>query len=242
MYYFQCRYDDLCEFEWSVLLSRNTLQLWLDVSCLRSKGFDITIADCCTSFSPVNIQNVSQCKMENNCCVVLKDVNLTNMNYEFYTTDHLLSINSSNDYYVTVLHQFLYYQLPKQLQMYLNHIKLVSLYDIKDYWNTVYKFNNVRKYWLLRWKIMCVMYKQTKNENELNHDKSFDDVESKKLEFMSCHNSTKKFVESLNENIKQQFDYMNQCVDDTTKLYVMYNFNKLLMGSVGLLELMVNWV
>lgn len=236
MLYFKCEYDDLCKFDWSVLLSKDTLQLWLDVSCLRSKGFHVT--DQCIS-SPVNIHNVIQYEMDDNECVVaLESVDLTNDGFEFCTADYLLSINSTNDYYVTVLHQFLYHQLPKHLQKYLSHIHLMSLYDIKDYWYAVHSFDTIRKYWLFRWRVMCVMYEKTKNEDELNNTKSLVPIKSEKLRFIACND---EFVKSLNVNIKQQFDYMNQCFDEN-KLYIMYNFNKMLMGSVGLLEVMVNWV
>lgn len=245
MYYFKCQYDDLCEFEWSVLLSQNTLQLWLDVSCLKSKGFAIPAADVDYN-SPANIHNVVYCKMENECVVVTEGVDLTNENYEFCTITHLLNINPTNDYYNTVLHQFLYLQLPKQLQPYVNCLRLTSLLDIKDYWDAMNSFDTVRKYWLFRWRIMGVMYENvlrntTKNENELNDNNSLVPMESNKLKLISYSSSNEEIVKILNNNIRQQFVYTNQCVD-TNKLYVMYNFNKLLMGSVGLLEVMVNWV
>ncbi|UYE99006.1 MAG: Clas25 [Betabaculovirus sp.] len=244
MLYFKCEYDDLCKFDWSVLLSKDTLQLWLDVSCLRSKGFHVT--DQCIS-SPVNIHNVIQYEMDDNECVVaLESVDLTNENYEFCTTNYLLKINSTNDYYVTVLHQFLYHQLPKHLQKYLSHIHLMSLYDIKDYWYAVHSFDTIRKYWLFRWRVMCVMYENvlsntTKNENELNDNNSLVPMESNELKLISSNSSNEEIVKILNNNIRQQFVYTNECVD-TNKLYIMYNFNKMLMGSVGLLEVMVNWV
>ncbi|AIS92030.1 hypothetical protein [Erinnyis ello granulovirus] len=235
MYYFECVYDDLCEFEWCVLLSRDTLQLWLDVTCLKSKGFVIP------DDLPVNKyeENVTSYTLNDSLEVIEQEISLADKNLHFCTSTQLLNLNSTDDYYVTVLYQFLYHHLPKHLSVFLNNLRLLHLYDIEDYWNAYKSFDTIRKYWLFRWRIICVMYEQnnTNNENDVNDSKSLATLQANKLGFISCD---KNLVTTLNENVKQQFVYMNEC-NDVNKLHIMLHFNKLLVGTVGLLEVMINW-
>nr|AGS18791.1 ORF28 [Pieris rapae granulovirus] len=315
MHLFKCEYDDLFKFEWPVLLEEDTLILWLDINCLKQKGFELppnlntkTFNNTKVTSHSINLNVKKQSLFTESKKILIKN------KYEFCEAHILqtLTLSRLNDNYHTVLEQFLYQQLPYYLQCYLNDLKLTSLFDIKNYWDTLANLDNVRKYYLFRLKIVTLQYEKAKhttkiveknvnnvdnnttnnvddnttnvnantnnvddntNNNVDNNANNFDnnannvddnvnDVNEtniiNKAEFIDKKvSATKKpnklgFVidktdfdknilcDSIIDNITLQLKHLEN-YNNINKIHVYLNFNKLLKGSVGLLETLLEW-
>lgn len=214
MHFFSCEYDDLVQFEWPAILDQDTLQIWLDISCLKNKGF---------TFPNLHIKKIE--------------------NFEYCEAHVLRSINQNNDFYKTILEQFLFFKLPIYFNDRLNELKLISVFDITDFWNEQKNINSIRKYWLLRFKIVTMLYenKKTKSESELIPE-NFKSQNSEKNLALINHKDTyneNNLVEDLINNVKLNFDNLQNY--SKNKIYGLLQFNKLLKGSVGLLEILLDW-
>ncbi|ABC61158.1 unknown [Choristoneura occidentalis granulovirus] len=238
MHFFMCEYNDLFQFEWPAILDRSTLHLWLGIDCLRNKGFTFPINVPVKKFNNVT-SHIIQSK--NNVIVIKqKKINLDDQ-LDFCKSTDLLLCNQDNDVYQTILEQFLFCHLPYYLNTHLNNLQLISLFDVSDYWNMLKNCDMVRKYWLFRLKIVTLTYEKTKNEVQTNLEVQNNLKTSNKLTFTDIKTSNDvETVETVINNVKMQFKLL-QNYNSLDKVYVALNFNKLLKGSVGLLEVWLKW-
>ncbi|AKN80782.1 hypothetical protein [Diatraea saccharalis granulovirus] len=194
---FKCEYNDIYKFVWPVLIEYDELNLWLDVSSfVELTGFDNKL----TTKKLSSFENV-----------ILHDDNDDNDSYQFCRVN-VLYASTNDDNYRTVIEQFVFQQLPSFLNQHLNELKLVSLFSIKDFYNMLIEADSIRKYWLLRFKVVTMKYEKEKN--------------------FKC--------DSLINNVNVQFTNLNS-FEDIDKLHALLSFNKMLKGSVGLLEVLLGW-
>lgn len=119
-----------------------------------------------------------------------------------------MTLSRLNDNYHTVLEQFLYQQLPYYLQCYLNDLKLTSLFDIKNYWDTLANLDNVRKYYLFRLKIVTLQYEKAKHTTKIV-DKNVNNVDDNTT---NVDDNTTNNVDKNTNNIDNN---TNNNVDDS---------------------------
>nr|UYX49663.1 hypothetical protein Datr000030 [Darna trima granulovirus] len=216
VHFFKCEYNDLDEFEWPVVLDDETLTLWSDVSCLQNLNFIIHNDVERKKFATGVLYTLhADVKLKQ----IVSDTELVDLsNYEFCNVKQLLKSKSMyDDRFSTMLEQYFYYQLPHYLYFYLNDIKLICLFDIQNYRDILLDTNVIRKYWLFRFKIITCQYKGNKNNKDI---------------LTVCDN--------LIDNIHTQFNRLNE-YKEIDKIHAHINFNKLLKGSVGLMEILLQW-
>ncbi|AAP85662.1 ORF_25 [Adoxophyes orana granulovirus] len=232
MYLLRCEYDDLEKFNWTVLIDPDSLSLWLDVVCLRDRGYKICLINqpCKSNVESLtelnfNLDLKSKCICSEANELKSSDITTLFETNEFYSVENLKSatLDKCNDQYHTTLDQFLYYQLPYYIVQHLNNLKLISLFDIRDYWDMLLKTEIERKYWLFRLKMIEMFDEQKVN------------AESKRI---SAHN--KELAKKIIDNVLCNVIYLHK-IDNIDKLYYNLNFNSLLKSSVGLVEILLQW-
>lgn len=229
-HFFVREYDDLYKFEWPVLLDYDTLSLWLDVSRLKDHGFNL----------PNDLPTKSAADF------TFKNGDGPDENLRFCRAADLRSVANHDDDFNTVLEQFVFHQLPRYLGDCVDELKLVSLFSIKDFWERLAEADLKRKYWLLRLKIVTISFEnKRRNDNlEIVNETEFVSENSEATE-----NSNKFGIDtelvftlccSIVDNVNVLFKHLN-VYDDVDKIHASLNFNKVLMGSVGLLEILLGW-
>ncbi|AAQ21627.1 unknown [Cryptophlebia leucotreta granulovirus] len=229
VHYFRCEYDDLYKFEWPVVLDEQ-LNLWLDVICLREIGLTTNV-DTRKLFSFGNQITEHQLSIDTLNKKVIGESLSTAVDEksEFCKANDLITLTNLHDNHKTVIKQFLYQQLPYYIDIHLNNIHLMSLFDVTDYWNFIEYNDKVRKYWLFRLKIVVMKFENEKHKPEDPDSKKGAESENQKL-----------LCEKIYENVKLQLSNLNT-YKEVEKIHVMRSFLKLLKGSVGLLEILLQW-
>ncbi|QOD39992.1 Maph29 [Matsumuraeses phaseoli granulovirus] len=256
---FDCEYDDLYKFEWPVILEYNSLCLWVDVLCLKNNGFELPSnvrIKKLREFAPTTLHHRLIVDVDNKKMITQTDqIDSDTINYEFCDVKTLQTINLEymNENYHTVLEQFIYQHLPYYLQIHINDLKLISLFNIQDYHDMYLYLENVRKYWLFRLKIILNVNKKNcdndkvefGDEAECSTQNSKTVSSPNEIGFESelgvvSYEDKQELCKSLINNINIQFKHLNnyKLID---KLHVLINFNKLLKGSVGMLEVLLEW-
>ncbi|AAM70227.1 hypothetical protein [Phthorimaea operculella granulovirus] len=215
VHFFRCEYDDLHKFEWPVLLVDNLI--WLDVNCLRKQNFDLPENLTTQKFDSglEHIVSLDQEKLK----IYTQQTSLTDYNFCKYQTLHAAL---HHDYHM-ILEQFMFQHLPYYLST--HPLKLISIFDIDEYWQQLKCIENKRKYFLFRMKIVTVQFEHWKREKKSN----------------SLFTPEKcKIINSLVDNIN--LNLANLPNDGRLdKIYVLINFNRMLRGSIGILESLLDW-
>nr|AHN92070.1 hypothetical protein AsGV031 [Agrotis segetum granulovirus] len=153
-------YDDLYKFIWPVLIERGENNLWLDLVALKPYFKDI-----CLKHNGKN-------KVE--FVILNDDQNVFSSDYFFVPVKSINTCFSDdeiiNTTFKTVLSQFLWCQLPPIIHKRLDDLKLVSIFDIADFWNKLKLLDHFQKYWLFRYKIVVMRYENEKCLREQNND------------------------------------------------------------------------
>lgn len=222
MYLFRCEYDDIHKFEWLVLLDYQ-FNILLEVSCLEQFGFLLPNTIITTSIE--DLKNIIVCDSYLNIETKTVESSFNNFNdkeknYKFSEASVLQQVylQKFNEKFHTILDQFLYQQLPYYINVHINTLKLITIFDINNYWIKMQQLENSRKYWLLRFKVVI-------SQNNLSENKSENKF---------------KLYNSIKDNVLINFSNLNSYKNMET-LHVLINFDKLLKGSVGLLEVLLNW-
>lgn len=202
-YFIDSEYDDLYKFNWPVLIEKDSLCLWLDVNVLKThfNNFPDSVGKPITEFDIVKYigDNVNT-QNKNYWFVTLKDLK----NIKFIDT--LLNIN-----FELLLNQFILTQLPQFVNQHLNSLSLISLYDIKDFWEELKILEHYKKYWLFRYKIVVMRFENEKKLRNQQQEVS-NNLTANKLEIQDvCSKSDvelepKKFLKKVEEG---EFDIKN---------------------------------
>ncbi|AAK70693.1 ORF33 similar to XcGV ORF29 [Cydia pomonella granulovirus] len=276
---FRCEYDDLHKFEWPVLID-SELNLWLDVVCLHNIIHQKLLPPV-RSLSKWRrlVDHRLDVDVATRKVVVADSVVMSTEDvgeqYQFCRAQDLTSA-PLEDTHKTMVEQFVFQQLPYYLDMHVNTLHLISLFDITDYWNVLTALDRARKYWLFRLKIVTMKYenekkgasyKRVNNQNDKLVDKSVDTVvnyqsvadeselireKEKNFKFSESPNDEVGLVNQLQDHnlvlcdnicrtIEVQFKSLNNTYKSVDKMHVLSSFNKLLKGSVGLLEVLLQW-
>ncbi|AER41463.1 hypothetical protein [Epinotia aporema granulovirus] len=137
---------------------------------------------------------------------------------KFCTYDQLKQIlwNDAiiSEKFLLVLNQYLLTQLPPVINQHLDKLKLQSLFDVQDFWTHQKTFDQMLKYWLFRYKII------TMNKKD---------------------NDGKEHVDVLINNLNLQFNELKNIKDPSFKLHTYWSFTQLLIGTTGLLQILLGW-
>lgn len=154
-YFVASVYDDLYKFDWPVLIERGAMCLWLDVSNVREHfgGLVEDAGRAVSEFEVVRVVGAQRADLEGRDFWFVRAQDLRNVKLP----DALINAN-----FELVLSQFMWTQLPHFLNAHIESLDMVSIFDIKDFWDQLKLLEHFKKYWLFRYKIVVMRYENEK--------------------------------------------------------------------------------
>ena len=108
----------------------------------------------------------------------------------------------------------------------MNELKLITIFDVPDLYTLLSRHEKINKYWLFRYKIVTVKFKQN-------------DKDGVKNAFIDLDETQTKLCNSLCDNLELQFTNLDK--HEKIKLKTVTSFTSLIKGSVGILEHLLEW-
>ena len=233
VYGFICEYDDLYKFRWPVVLA--DARLWLGVECLRD------LYELPPSLPLKTMGEIGSLATWSD------DIPAETL---FCRADDLrravLTSFVSNDNFHTVLEHYLFLYLPRYFSKLTDRLMLTTIFDIADFWELMEQEEFIKKYWLFRYKIVTMKHetetKKQQNDAELENDAELapKNRSSPKNGHEFGIKNNDDVISTIMKNIQVQFMEAKKYKEEN-KMIMLLNFNKLIKGSVGLLEYFLEW-
>lgn len=226
-------FNDVLKFPWPVLLEKESLCLWYSLdSVLDNFDIDDTVVSesQCRPYTTFNV--IAMLDDDNPINVSVDDHSFVDL--QTLRNLHAKHCNVMDDNLHTTINQFVINHLPWFVSKHLNNLKLVTVFDVNDFAESLNSLERINKYWLFRYKIVTI--KQQGDETKIKQD----DVVNNDKSLLENKNINNTLIESLKNNLELQFKQLNS-YPEYDRLRALHSFIHLIKGSVGLLELMLHW-
>lgn len=158
-YFLNALYDDLYKFEWAALLEKTDLCIWLDVKVLKTyfANFPVSVGKPLSDFEIIKVVQSDDSTLNDDDYYFVRVPDVRSIKF----TDPLLNTN-----FQLLLDQYLNVQLPQFVHTHIDSLMLVSLFDVKDFWDELKLIEHYKKYWLFRYKVVVMRYENEKKIKE----------------------------------------------------------------------------
>ena len=220
-------FNDFLKFSWPVMLEVETLRLWYSLNSVL-ENFDVhPVAESeCRRYASFKVTSI----LEDHVSV---DVDVSeHLFVDYHTLQHLHSklcdVMDKNLH--ATIDQFTTDHLPRFLVQHLSNLRLITIFDVSDFAETLHTLEMVHKYWLFRYKVVTMKKEEGKEESVEENSQNDNNNACNKI----------NLIDSLRNNLELQFQQLHN-YPEYARLRTLNSFVQLAMGTVGLLEHLLDW-
>lgn len=223
-YFINTTFNDFLKFSWPVLLEADTLRLWYSLDSVVDNFNVQPVAESnCRPYSSFEVIAV----LDDYEPTEIDASHHTFVDYHTLTYLHVQSCDVMDRNLRSIVEQFTTEHLPKVVSQHLSTLRLITIFDVADFAEMLHCLELVHKYWLFRYKIICM---------KKNQEEEGDEIKDKVEDVNDCILYSNSLINNLELQFKELKNY-----PEHARLQTLNAFIHLTTGTVGLLEHLLDW-